>query len=798
LQLIQSLEPRRHLSTYVPDLKFGTAGVVSNVSTFDFVAAQGNAIVTGGPFNGRGVRFARLRPDGTLDPTFGRAGMTELRDFKQSSFTTGSGLYAAQGTEGQATRVRVTRLDADGHVISRFGEDGVAAIDLPVRSPGRRLYLASVTHLKTDAAGRVLFIGQVSERISRQRGLYDRYVYVGRLTASGKIDRSFGVSGFSLVNALGVSSFYVDTGGRAVVQPFGTATIDSPVRFTSAGLPDLRFNRRAAQAFAQDAPRDGINGSDYRATSLDGDQVLVSLQRFNAIKTTTARPRVFRLDSTGRFDGGFGNNGVVLLTAARKGAGVVRTIIASDGTLFVTSVDTSGTTLLMHYSSAGQPLSLSRYATDEKPGNIQAIDASGRPLVRVGGSFVSRLVTTDVQAAVLLPGGVLDVAGTPGDDVITVDRIGAALRVSLNGRSTNVPAGGVKSIELHAFLGRDRVTVTPDVDTKIVSQDGGDTLTTAGGDDIFTTAQFSTHAEGSVFRTGDGDDTVSASDGDDRIVFGNGPKFVYTNDGDDTVTGGVGKIKLYGNGGTNHVTLAGGGGEISFYDSDDDITITGGGDYLIDVRDGRDRVTAGSGRDTIYAAGNDTIDAGAGNDTVGRNYEDQDVDRNYSAVVRGGPGNDNISFVDTLGSMTLYGDGGDDTLVGGYGRDPLFGGDGRDFLIGGDGNDTLRGPGRRQTFRRRRHLRRARQPPRPARRRLGGRHPQRRPGRRPCERRSGRPPARRTQPDFLMAGKRLPAPRCDLNVGAFCPTIRRLDRGNRYPAASDRFTDRLRGESTCP
>jgi Ca2+-binding RTX toxin-like protein len=63
--------------------------------------------------------------------------------------------------------------------------------------------------------------------------------------------------------------------------------------------------------------------------------------------------------------------------------------------------------------------------------------------------------------------------------------------------------------------------------------------------------------------------------------------------------------------------------------------------------------------------------------------------------VRGGAGNDNISFGDAAHPFTLpvrvNGFAGDDTITGGDGDDKLAGGLGHDTLHGGKGNDVLRG-----------------------------------------------------------------------------------------------------------
>jgi Ca2+-binding RTX toxin-like protein len=139
----------------------------------------------------------------------------------------------------------------------------------------------------------------------------------------------------------------------------------------------------------------------------------------------------------------------------------------------------------------------------------------------------------------------------------------------------------------------------------------------------------------------------------------------------------------------------------------DTITATAGDDYIYSG-DGNDVINAGDGNDYIDAGtGINIVDGGDGNDTLSLNYynETGDITVNFtnpfsSNVSNGttfvnieninlvaGSGNDNITS--SLGNYFLDGGSGNDTLNGGAGNDTLFGGNGNDILNGGYGDDHI-------------------------------------------------------------------------------------------------------------
>ncbi|MXY89851.1 MAG: hypothetical protein F4Y89_04845 [Gammaproteobacteria bacterium] len=194
-------------------------------------------------------------------------------------------------------------------------------------------------------------------------------------------------------------------------------------------------------------------------------------------------------------------------------------------------------------------------------------------------------------------------------------------------------------------------------------------------------------AENDEIRSGDGDDTVYGNEGDDWI------NAIYNDEGDDRYYVYSGRL----------------------------IALGGPGNDLIGGKEGNDRLYGGVGNDRIYAwAGDDLLDGGDGDDDLsgadgddaihGKRGDDLINPGDGGDLAYGGAGDDWINafyndegelrFWINSGSLTAYGDGGDDLLGGKNGNDRLYGGAGddringragNDFIDGGAGDDTLRG-----------------------------------------------------------------------------------------------------------
>ena len=185
---------------------------------------------------------------------------------------------------------------------------------------------------------------------------------------------------------------------------------------------------------------------------------------------------------------------------------------------------------------------------------------------------------------------------------------------------------------------------------------------------------FDTLGNSGGFDTGAGDDLIYVFDGDDVVSAGEG--------NDRIVASGAGTNRFFGGEGNDVLKFKGDAtGEI-FGDAGDDRMIGGSLDDTLEGGEGNDILIGLSGEDTLRGDG--------GNDFL---YGGRDADNVFGGagddVLRGNLGNDVIAGTD--GQDRLFGGGGNDILTGEHGRDFLLGENGKDILDGRQGDDNLTG-----------------------------------------------------------------------------------------------------------
>jgi Ca2+-binding RTX toxin-like protein len=292
--------------------------------------------------------------------------------------------------------------------------------------------------------------------------------------------------------------------------------------------------------------------------------------------------------------------------------------------------------------------------------------------------------------------GVLNLAGTPGDDAFDISHSSSAT-VSGGAGNDTILAGG-------AFNASDHI----DGGTAARGAVDNDTLDLNGDYSKGVALQPTTltNVETIVLHGGHG---YSLTTSDATVV-----NATMTVDGSGLGPNDTMRIDASAETESGY-TMTGGAG--------DDVLIGGAGrDYFDISHGGRDTINAGAGDDAIYAGAalgpGDHIDGGAGFDALYLNgpYGGLDID---AAMVSGierivaQPGNDvALKFGDgvvapgqsMLVDGTLLGaanmlkadasaesHGGAYVLLGGKGADQLMGGNGDDTLVGGAGNDVLSG-----------------------------------------------------------------------------------------------------------
>ncbi len=158
-------------------------------------------------------------------------------------------------------------------------------------------------------------------------------------------------------------------------------------------------------------------------------------------------------------------------------------------------------------------------------------------------------------------------------------------------------------------VGNDDVTIVPF--TMFVGHGGYDIVNgPADGNYIVCTG-----AKTDKITLGNGDFTISAGDGYNVIVTGNGSGYIVGGVDADNITTGDGVQTIHAGDGYNKIVTGNGNKNITAGVKGDQIT-TGSGNDVIDAGGGHNNIKSGAGNDSITAGtGNDTIDGGADTDT---------------------------------------------------------------------------------------------------------------------------------------------------------------------------------------
>jgi Ca2+-binding RTX toxin-like protein len=173
---------------------------------------------------------------------------------------------------------------------------------------------------------------------------------------------------------------------------------------------------------------------------------------------------------------------------------------------------------------------------------------------------------------------------------------------------------------------------------------------------------------------------VFAEGGGDRVSLGDVGPGAFPDLSEVTVKGEGGDDVLIGSGIAD--TLNGGGGA--------DELRGGGGSDVLAPGPGSGSVIGGTGHDEVAVSGN--ADWSVNDERVARIGGDEVTLRSVESVsVRGGRGDNTISAISYMGSVTAFGLGGDDLISTGGKHDRLVGGDGNDLLDSAAGNDRLEG-----------------------------------------------------------------------------------------------------------
>ena len=244
--------------------------------------------------------------------------------------------------------------------------------------------------------------------------------------------------------------------------------------------------------------------------------------------------------------------------------------------------------------------------------------------------------------------GDIEIIGTSGDDVVTVDDAsGDRIRVRANGQNFFLELQDFAEVFFEGRAGDDSFTNRTSLISIADGGPGNDRLVSRSGSSLFF-----------------------GGNGADRLVGGPMEDFLIGGAGDDDIFGGAGPDKLNGGTGMDRI----------FGQSGDDTIVAEGGHDIVYGQAGNDLIDAGNGQDLVFGgSGDDMIEGGSSEDTL--------IGNAGNDTIFGGPGADFITG--DGGADILCGGAGPDELRGNTGADAIYGEGGEDLLVGGGGSDDL-------------------------------------------------------------------------------------------------------------
>lgn len=262
---------------------------------------DGSLIITGDVNNE--AFAARLTAAGTLDAAYGQGGISEtlFRGDVAEMVSLGGGTVLIAGTQQGTNELVLAQVDAQGRLDGGFGTGGI------VVSPGSDGETYTVTGLALAPGGNVVVSGYI---VSAEAG-YD--VFAVRYSLGGVRDLAFGTGGLARANVGAV-----DFAGPVAVRPDGRVLVGGRVfqattfvvQFTPGGRLDTGFGSGGLFTHTYDEGDDTVRDLELLA---DGRLLLTGAinSRSVAGSPSVSSLYVARLTPSGGFDTTFGVGGFV-------------------------------------------------------------------------------------------------------------------------------------------------------------------------------------------------------------------------------------------------------------------------------------------------------------------------------------------------------------------------------------------------------------------------------------------------------------------------------------------------------
>lgn len=601
--MTEALEPRTVLSAGAFDATFSAAGIATTGSfVADHLAAQtdGKILAIGKDAGSGKTTLRRFLADGTLDTTFGTAGVVssaaghDLPDDSYNVVVGSAGRIFVVGTYSTINAsVTVYRLTSTGAWDKSFANNlGVASFVPSYVYSDRYTILADATHTPDNKLLIGVTVGAITPTTE-----------VMRLTENGTLDTSFSSDGRAVITGPGGADF--EMGGMTIDSAgsycfYGDLQM---VRMTSAGAYDSTFSVDGKVSF--DSPRTRItkvvpisrqvsmlfgwdrDGMLYQRYKKDGTlDTSLGVQHLQLPASFQATIRDALLIPDGSYlivgDGydlnSDGHRDIFLVRIAPDGMqdmsfggnGWILTNSGGDDIAFDALLQTDGKVLVAQNSQPATTMT-------------QSLSTETGYFARYNGKSMG---TTDI----VLSDTMITVTGSDLADNIKATVDGDVLTIQAGSIARRFMANSVNSITVNAGLGDDQIDLSHANLAGII--DGGD------GNDVILCPIQGTYAIG-----GSGDDVIIGNVGNDSLTGAAGRDRIWGRAGSDRLNGGAHNDKLYGEEGNDRL-----------YGGDANDFLSGGSntDYLYGEA-GDDYLQADSGGDLLAGlAGNDTLVGGRG------------------------------------------------------------------------------------------------------------------------------------------------------------------------------------------
>ena len=439
----------RYTSSGTPDTTFGTGGIattdlgntIEGVKTI-LLQGDGKLVAVGSSGSNAGssaFALVRYNTDGSLDGTFGAAGVTTtkidtLSDWANAAAIQIDGKIIAAGSTRESSganyfKFALARYKSNGSLDTSFDGDGIATT--PVWNANSN---DSARAMAIQGDGKIVAAG------------YSRYPTWLRYNSNGSLDTTFGQGGIALKQlSINIAAIAIQNDGKLISA--GTAGSGSyyPCTGTDFGLVRLNPDGSLDSSFGNS----GLIRTDLQSPCSNDGAMSLALQGDGKIVVagySGTSIAVARYNSDGSLDTSFGVNGVVISVTGSAYA----VAIQQDGKIVVAGSPNS--TLIRFNTDGSMDTTFGLNGWLETTGAFalaMTLQPDGK-IVVAGATFPP----TGASAFALLrylPSGILDNSFSGGGKVITpigtISDIAYAVTVQPDGKV--VTAGG----SAHASLG---------------------------------------------------------------------------------------------------------------------------------------------------------------------------------------------------------------------------------------------------------------------------------------------------------------------------------------------------------